>query len=225
MFELFLYNFTDLIKSIGIDIIFLSSLALVVILSLTSIVISLIKKRYSQKNRLWIVFLFAGIFLMEMWAEFIIAKKTLYFLILLGVISLFLSVVLFIPEKCKKSSVSQKALAKFLDDCVKNDYKRKYNENPEEKLEESKVLNSPITKLTNEEQNDDGVNDEIDFSHVKNILSRLNYYPLKEQDKKTARDLEQAIYSAEQNGLNIQLKEDINDGLSALLKIMSKYAV
>lgn len=221
MFELFLYNFIDLIKSIGINIIFLSSLALVVLLSLTSIAISLIKIRYSQKNRLWIVFCYIGIFLVEMWAEFINNSQTLYFLILLGVISLLLSVVLFIPEKSKKTSVSQKALARFLDDCAKRDYKKKYDDN----LNKSNVLNSPITKLTSEVQDDESANDEIDFSHVKSILSRLNYYPLKEQDKKTAKDLEQAIYSAEQNGLNIQLKENINDGLSALLKIMSKYAV
>ena len=112
-------------------------------------------------------------------------------------------------------------MARFLDDCAKRDYKKKYDDN----LNKSNVLNSPITKLTSEVQDDESTNDEIDFSHVKSILSRLNYYPLKEQDKKTAKDLEQAIYSAEQNGLNIQLKENINDGLSALLKIMSKYAV
>ena len=66
---------------------------------------------------------------------------------------------------------------------------------------------------------------ELDFSHVKNILERLDYYSLSGGDKKTVNDLENSLTLAEKGDQSSENKSRINDGLGALLKIMSKYGV
>lgn len=66
---------------------------------------------------------------------------------------------------------------------------------------------------------------ELDFSHVKNILKRLEYYNLSSLDAKQVAELKSALYQAETCGVNKDIKSKINDGLGALLKIMSKYGV
>ncbi len=68
-----------------------------------------------------------------------------------------------------------------------------------------------------------GFFDEIDCSHVKNVIARLDYFGLKESDRKQIHDLEASISEAERGGGSEELKDRINDGLSSLLKIMAKY--
>ena len=64
---------------------------------------------------------------------------------------------------------------------------------------------------------------EIDFSHVKNVISRLEYFPLGISDKKQIKDLQTMVFSAENGDYTPDLKGRINDGLGNLLKIMAKY--
>jgi hypothetical protein len=66
---------------------------------------------------------------------------------------------------------------------------------------------------------------ELDYSHVKNILERLDYYSLNGSDKKTVNELENSLALAEKGDSSTENKTRINDGLGALLKIMSKYGV
>lgn len=66
------------------------------------------------------------------------------------------------------------------------------------------------------------VKPKTDFSHVKNVIERLNAFPLSTADKKQIKELEDGIILIENGAI-----EDygINDGLGALLKIMAKYGV
>ncbi len=66
---------------------------------------------------------------------------------------------------------------------------------------------------------------EIDFSHVKSVLERLSYYDLSPEDEKQISALKQALYKAENYGYGKNERREINDGLSGLLKIMSRYGV
>ena len=66
---------------------------------------------------------------------------------------------------------------------------------------------------------------ELDFTHVKSVISKLSYYGLSPNDKRQVQDLESALYQAEQGECMPGLKSRINDGLGALLKIMSKYGI
>lgn len=65
----------------------------------------------------------------------------------------------------------------------------------------------------------------IDFTHVKNVISRLNVYDVSLAERRQIEELKEVLYSAEKEGVTKKTKEKINDGLSFLLKIMSKYGV
>ena len=65
----------------------------------------------------------------------------------------------------------------------------------------------------------------LNFAHIKGVLERLNYYPLKDSEKKSMRNLSVLILDAEKGIINKELNARINDGLSELLRIMSKYNV
>ena len=68
-------------------------------------------------------------------------------------------------------------------------------------------------------------NQEIDFSHVKNVIERMAFYNLSPTDKRQIRELKESVYNAETEGFTQEKKETINDGLSELLRIMSKHGV
>ncbi len=208
----------------------------VVYLTILCSIIALYKRQYTVLKRLWIIFDFVAICIVQFWLELQIDKQITY--LPLTIVSCFfsLSICLFLPVKEYKISQEKRSLAQFLDRCAHNqNYQQNYKENPlniiekERTISPSKVFSSPIISAN---QNDklnqkslDQNNQEIDFSHIKGILTKLEYYPLKEQDKKSAKDLEKAILEAEENGMDKALKQTINDGLGALLKIMAKYAV
>lgn len=65
----------------------------------------------------------------------------------------------------------------------------------------------------------------LDFSHVKNVLSRLDYFSLSPADKRQVKELEATLVLAEQGDFSDVVKDRVNDGLGSLLKIMSKYGV
>ncbi len=66
---------------------------------------------------------------------------------------------------------------------------------------------------------------EIDFSHVRNVMERLDYFGLSPTDRNTVNQLKNTLAEAESFGIDDALKGKINDGLGQLLKIMSKYNV
>ncbi len=68
-------------------------------------------------------------------------------------------------------------------------------------------------------------NSDVDFTHVKNVVERLNYFNLSPSDKRVVGELKNNVALAEQGEFTPELKSKINDGLGFLLKIMSKYKV
>jgi hypothetical protein len=66
---------------------------------------------------------------------------------------------------------------------------------------------------------------DLDFTHVKNILARLEYYSLSSQEKRQVEQLKSYVLDAERGQDDPNLKGKINDGLGALLKIMAKHGV
>ena len=67
--------------------------------------------------------------------------------------------------------------------------------------------------------------EDLDFSHVKNVLQRLENALLTPNDRKQMRDLEVALYAAERGDDGEDIKNRINEGLGNLLKIMAKHGV
>ncbi len=238
LFSLFMNNFFDLITSnLSTSTLAIICNSLVVFLTVLCSILALSKRKYTISRRLWVVLDFVGICLIEFWLEMQIDKHITYLILTVGSCFLGLSICLFLPVKDREISQEKRLLAQFLDRCAhipsaEQNYKNKtpnltYNQTLNKP---SNIFSSPIISVNqnqteNQKTNSNKENEEIDFSHIKGILSRLEYYPLKEQDKKSALELEKAILEAEENGLDSALKQTINEGLGALLKIMAKYAV
>ncbi len=238
LFSLLMNNFltfiTNNLTTSTLAIICISSVGFLTILCS---ILALAKAKYTLLRRLWVALDFVGICLIEYWLEMLIDKSVSYLILTVGSCFLGLSICLFLPAREGEISMEKRLLAQFLDRCAnsqnitKIDKKTMANslENQSE-ITPSKVFSSPIINArengkVNHDYNNGTKNEEIDFSHIKGILNRLEYYPLKEQDKKSASELEKAILYAEENGLDNRLKQTINEGLGALLKIMAKYAV
>ena len=221
MSKLFLFSLTEIFSKIPLDLIVLFANSLIVLASIICIVLIAVKRGYGILKRLWIVLFMVGIISIQLWIEVSINGKIKHLFLTIGICICLLSIILFLPKKTIKITQPQRDLARLINNSVKRQEEQNLtNDFPKD----SNVFCSPIIKAepqktaTNEKK-------EIDFSHVKRVLNKLEYYPLKEQDKKQAEQLENAIFTAEQNGITPDLKEKINDGLGALLKIMSKYAV
>ncbi len=82
-----------------------------------------------------------------------------------------------------------------------------------------KITPKPLVKKQEERKK------ELNFDHVKNVLDRLKYYNLSPVDKRTVAELKAVLFEAEEYGVTDESKGKINEGLSSLLKIMSKYSM
>lgn len=67
--------------------------------------------------------------------------------------------------------------------------------------------------------------DKPDFSHVKNVLQRLEPAALSCADRRQIRELELSICEAENGGYSEETRVKINEGLGNLLKIMARHGV
>ena len=65
--------------------------------------------------------------------------------------------------------------------------------------------------------------EEINFSHVKNVISRLKFYPVTTLEKREINELSYLIKRAGEVAPDSLLKSKINEKLTSLLKIMAKY--
>ena len=119
------------------------------------------------------------------------------------------SLIFAIPVKTDEGNKDKLSFIRFLDEKIKAE-------------QNEKRLNAPPEKLYAKQEIRER-KPEIDFSHVKNVISRLNYFPLSTQDRNTVKELEYSVTQAERGDYDLEIKRKINDGLGALLKIMSKY--
>lgn len=81
------------------------------------------------------------------------------------------------------------------------------------------------TEVLKAEEKRDPVFDEPDFTHVKNVLQRLEPASLSYADRRQIHELELALYEAENGGYSDDTKSKINEGLGNLLKIMARHGV
>lgn len=211
---------------------FLISSSIIVFFFLIVLILSIFVKEYSLKRRSWFIFASASVCVAEY--AIMIEEKDKIFFFLSFALSLLLSAAIYSVRVRKTVDKKQKQLIDYIDSQIRRsankdncdnyllktpvyDTERQY----ERQIKDSKVKEHFIsTADKNKKQAID-----LDFSHVKSVLLKLNYYPLSASDRKQVKDLEYALITAENGELNYELKEKINDGLGVLLKIMSKYGV
>lgn len=116
----------------------------------------------------------------------------------------------FFKVERKDEKLYGSAFIKHIDDCIK----KETSEVPSRELTEKYVCKQQTPP-----------DETIDYSHVKGILDRLDYFSLGPSDKKQVRELKTYLAEAEEGEAGADLRDKLNDGLGALLKIMSRYGV
>ena len=227
MCELFLFSYFNILTDLGRVGVFILIACLVAFCTIVCLLLSIFKSGYSIKKRAWLIFCYAGLVLFEWWAEKMIDEMESYTALTLSIIFLSLALLVMIPEKSIKIKKEQRQLARLLDKSLMQSVNSSEKEissckNILNKIEENSGVST--IRATCQDENEK-TSDEIDFLNVKTILNKLEYYTISSQDKKIAKELKDSIFFAEKNGLDENLKQKINEGLGALLKIMSKYAI
>jgi hypothetical protein len=215
-----IYNFLYRVFSfVGAGWIFISACALVFFSFVLVLVLSLVKSEYALKKRAWFFVGSCAVCFIELSALVTLGESLALFYLTVG-FSLALSLpVILVNERSSVDKKQSRELARYIDQQVKNTVE----EEPFIKsLKAEKQVDECLDCLSNNEQ---AKNFEIDFQHVKNVISRMEFFGLNSNDKKTVKELENAIIQAENGKFDLEIKEQINEGLGALLKIMSKYGV
>ena len=179
-----------------------------------SLVVLSVLGRVRLKEKLYFLIFGCSLSLIYLATSFVLKTTPYIAIFMLGLSGIFLSILLFIDRKLEDGA---KELIKQIDREIKNETPTPLfpivKDAPIVEKKEFVVREQPKREL------------DVDFSHVKSILERLDYYSLSNQDKRTVCELESLLVQAERGDGSRELKEKINDGLSSLLKIMSKYGV
>ncbi|MBO7345105.1 MAG: hypothetical protein J6U92_04110 [Clostridia bacterium] len=201
------------------------------IIFLTFIVVfiqALIVREYSFSKRCWFALFCGAICLAQ--SVFTPTEERIFVVFSLAV-SLLLCSLLFSIRVRGKVGKEHKKLIDFIDGQIRRS--GAVPQTPTKtKLDGLDVLDKPLIKEEKESAKIEQPHSQkskqqkdLDFTHVKSVISKLSYYGLSQNDKRQVQDLETALYQAEQGEDIPGLKSRINDGLGALLKIMSKYGI
>lgn len=175
----------------------------------------LVKRRLTIKHYACFLVFTLSIVIFQGAIELVFMNKTLA-VITLSFLGVLCGILMCLPNKSKiKQTDAPIQFARFIDGQVKQEQREK--ELPQ-RVESEHVVLKEMARPKDPTP-------EVDFSHVKSVIKRLEYYNLTPSDKRQVTELERSIFTAERNGITPEIKESVNDGLGALLKIMSKYGV
>lgn len=212
------------INALGQDLIFIILFAIIIVAFVLDLLFSIARYDYGIKERLWFLpFALACTFCC---CGFCARQNFGYVLpFLIATFSgVFFGILMLVREKVKPSNEESKQFIKFIDSQIKNadsdgsgEFEKMLCQRKDCSTESLIVSSKPEQKSVSDF--------ELDFQHVKNVISRLDYLGLKDSDKRQVKELENALLVAEKGEFDQNVKSKINDGLGALLKIMSKYGV
>lgn len=215
---------------IGSGGVFLCAVAVGLVGLIVNVFLSVFKVGYVKIKRLWYALMLIATTAICGGITVVCGYSAGLFLVLIGVYVLFSTVVFYLPQKT--FTKEQLDLARLMDLKAKaqgkEDNATTFQADKENKNVQ-KLTIPPQTIEDNFSDNDDKtlIKDSfgLDFSHVKNVLKRLDYFTLSPTDKRQVRELETLMFKAENGEKTDEIKRELNDGLGALLKIMSKYGV
>lgn len=220
-----LINFLVNPLSLNINTIFIISIITLSTVFVLCLTLSVFLREYGRAKRAWFLFVAGGISFFE--RAFTIGKDggQALFCLTLAIGMIFSGIIFMVRVREKKASKEQKELLRLIDNHVKSteierEDNYRYNdvrvnaEPGQSGLMDSEHLNlSPVKDYG------------VDFEHVKRVIDKLQYYSLSQSDRKQVQDLTYALNDAERQGFSPLVKSKINEGLGALLKIMSKHGV
>ena len=193
--------------------------------------VSIFKSGYGQKKRCWyVIVLLAFCALLKSRAN-LSGEVDLSPILACGGLVLGLPL-FFIRVKISKNSKkreqednARREFVRFLDERIHNPYAEPdlpADNNNRNQAARSETFKTEILKA---EQKRKELAEDLDFSHVKNVLERLEPATLSYADRKQVHELELALYEAEKGEYSDDVKCRINEGLGNLLKIMAKHGV
>ncbi len=176
----------------------------------------LVKRRLTIKHYACFLVFTLSIVIFQGAIELVFMNKTLA-VITLSFLGVLCGILMCLPNKSKiKQTDAPIQFARFIDEQVKKE--QRTPSVPIRQVDGERIVLKEMPENNNSAP-------EVDFSHVKSVIKRLEYYNLTPSDKRQVTELERSIFTAERNGITPEIKESVNDGLGALLKIMSKYGV
>lgn len=227
MTERFLLFFSYVDKNLGGAGVFLISVAVIFILAVVAVLLAIFKSNFDLKKRSWFFLCSLAVILFEYALSFYIENSQGFTFFSAAVFLVFSIPVISIK---KKDNAKAKELVRLLDQKIlkANDMPKAFDEveEPIDEVEEQKQVIKPNKSTAiNLAKKEKVAGAELDFTHVKNVMARLDYYGLSPSEKKLVENLKESIVAAENYKLDQNTKSKINDGLGALLKIMSKYGI
>ena len=191
-----------------------------------NLILSLTLGGYGKKKRLWYYFSLPFVLLLQL--TLTLSADGSFSLVVLNVVAslVYLFASLLLKDKKTATEDNRFSFARTLSERVKEDVpevldgEKMLSNMEEEELEPLRP--SQVEELI---KGKTAAEYGLDFSHVKNVLSRLDYFSLSPADKRQVKELEATLVLAEQGDFSDVVKERVNDGLGSLLKIMSKYGV
>ena len=219
------FDFLDgVIESVGLSGIFFSCLALSLISFAVCLTLALCLSGFTLKKRAWFFLLAVFFQTLDISLTLYGGGTALFPLILFAFNFSLVGTICLLPEKQPAITDESLSLAGFLSSKAKEQGKI---DAPLERAEIERVTAGGGISFSGDTAEKEQRNYDLglDFSHVKKVIERLNYFGLSPSDKRQVKDLESTILSAERGDGGDNVKECINDGLGALLKIMSKYGV
>ena len=232
MSELFLFIYYLIKNYINEVALLLISIVLTTILFIVWIFILRLSSNFVFIKKLNFLLIELSFFILQISINIIANKSIGYSMLYLSVALVYLIFIFSVKQRKAKTKKEHKSFIKYIDDEIKrtsflDEEKPLPNACLNNMLEEENTsLNNTATVSSKKNSEDsEKKKTDIDFTHVKNVLSRLEYYPLSSMDKKQVKELENAILLAEGGDNSRANKIKINDCLGALLKIMSKYGV
>lgn len=186
------------------------------------LMLSALKTGYGLKKRAWYVAVSAFFCAFLKARASFTGERDLSSVLLCFALILLVPICL-IPEKKEKADNAaedgaRRRLIRFLDKELKNGPTVSDNAYA---FHTEKIIAQPQP----EQERKPNVDEDLDFSHVKNVLSRLEPALLSYSDRRQIHDLEIALYDAERGGVSEETRGRINEGLGNLLKIMAKHGV
>ena len=236
MTELFDNIFTFINTFLGAEGVFLICFSLLLACFITALILALIKNNYTFKKRLWFFLVVFSVVELEKGVETVCCFSSGFSKLTLA-LGLLFCIPVFYTKKRRGKNQKAREFVKFIDEQIHNniieDSPTSYQVNDTkkpirvEKFEQYPKKEEEISAEQFIEKRKEIKNNpcDLDFSHVKNVIARLEYLSLGNSDRRQIRELESVVAQAEAGDYTPNTKEKINDGLGALLKIMSKYGV
>lgn len=230
MTERFLSIFSFIDQSLGGAGVFLICVCVVFIVFVITLILAACKSNFNLKKRFWFFLVATAVVLCEYALSFFISGGAGY-----SFITAAFAVVLSIPVIAvrKKDNTAARDFARFLDQKIVKTNLPPTELQPtnfntvtgESELQDQVPKPRQKSTAVNVAKKESNSAADLDFTHVKNVMARLEFYGLSPSEKKIIEGLDNAIALAENQQADQKTVSKINDGLGALLKIMSKYGV